>query len=364
MASAFLSAGDEVSLLTSFPRDRFPGLPKGTVRSILWPEALFRFGKLIARESWGDQSKMKAFGKAMAARVALDPADLFIGWSSFALETLRQQNFTQSILVRDSAHVAFQTEVLKTEYERFGFAYPDRSICESRETLEYELADRILVPSKFAAMTFFKNGISEKKIQIIPLGVNSSLFHPPTEITSRLPLKLVYFGTLSIQKGVQHLLEATRRFSESEIELELIGSLTPEIGQMLGGFPHAKVRPAMKQGELAARLREKDVCILPTLHDGFGQVVPQAMASGLVTITTDHCGAADFIQPERNGFIVKAGDATPIEQLVARLVSDLPLVTRMRRAASVESASLSWARYADRIVWNGGTNYSSARQKR
>src|SRR5262249_15146029 len=50
-----------------------------------------------------------------------------------------------------------------------------------------------------------------------------------------------------------------------------------------------------------------DVLVFPTLSDGFGMVLTEAMAHGLPVITTDQAGAADLVTPD-NGLVVAAAD--------------------------------------------------------
>lgn len=73
---------------------------------------------------------------------------------------------------------------------------------------------------------------------------------------------------------------------------------------------------AMPQADLAARVREADIFILPSLEDGLALTVVEALASGLPAITTPNTGASDLIQPGVNGEIVPIRDPQAIAAAV------------------------------------------------
>ena len=62
-----------------------------------------------------------------------------------------------------------------------------------------------------------------------------------------------------------------------------------------------------------------DCFILPTLYEPFGNVVLEAMASGIGVITTPSCGGADIITPSVNGYIADALDIDSLAQAVTKL---------------------------------------------
>ena len=76
-------------------------------------------------------------------------------------------------------------------------------------------------------------GFPPEKVHVLRLGVDTSLFSPAKDYEFKRPLKIVYFGYLSIRKGVHYLLEATKKFSPQELELHLIGSVEREFKPIL-----------------------------------------------------------------------------------------------------------------------------------
>jgi glycosyltransferase involved in cell wall biosynthesis len=349
MTRALIDSGNDVTLYTTYPGSRFPNVPSSHIQSCLVAESVFRLGRIVGRENEGDLLKMKWFGKWWGKRLDTSKTDIIIGWSSFSENAFLKAPGALKVLVRDSAHILFQTEQLGREYEKRGLTFPDRRLTAEREMREYELADYILLPSEFARRTFLERGFPAEKLKTIHLGVDTSLFKAKIPDRSTGPLRVVYFGTLSLQKGIPYLFEATKNFSQSELELTVIGPVDAELKKMLADFSHVKYRAPMEHAMLSELVREQDVFVLPSLHDGFGLVVPQALASGLVAIVSDHVGAQELVKDESNGYVIPAGSSDAIREKLAFLAKNRERLVEMRRAAAESSRYADWDLYAKEL---------------
>jgi glycosyltransferase involved in cell wall biosynthesis len=87
------------------------------------------------------------------------------------------------------------------------------------------------------------------------------------------------------------------------------------------------------------------ILCVPSRHDGWGLVVPEGLAAGLPTISTDRTGAAlDLIKPRHNGWLVRAGDADELSRAMiqaATLNEDEWSAMSRRARASVADHSLA-----------------------
>ena len=350
MYEALVRLGYSAHVLTSLPKNRF-SLPHKAIQNCIWPEVIFRIARNIGLESSGDALKMKYFGRFLSNTLSKLKPDLFIGWSSFSLESFQKRSAKTHILMRDSAHINFQYQLLSEEYEKFGFSFPNRKICLQRELEEYSLADRIWVLSEFAKKTFIDQGVKAEKMGVLPLGVDLDRFYPADPSSEPLPLKIIYFGSLSFRKGIQYLLEGTKSFSPKQIELKLIGAVEPDFKSTLSKYTHFSYQKALTQSELAIEIRKHHVFVFPTLEDGFGQTLIQAMASGLVPITTTHCGSADFTSIDKGGRRLEPRSSSQIQAKLEMLLScSSDDIQEMRSQAILEARELTWSRYERQLA--------------
>jgi glycosyltransferase involved in cell wall biosynthesis len=335
-----------VHLWTSLPHSRFPALPSQRVHSILWPEVIYRAAKRLGFENHGDLAKIYSFSRQLAKQLTKSKGcDVFVGWSSFSLETLRLGKYRHTAVFRDSCHIRTQIELLEKEYEKFSLRLPNRKWVIEREEEEYERAGTVFVLSNFARQSFIERGFSPEKVRVIRLGADTSRFVIHHREKPVSPLKVVYFGSLSIRKGFHYLLDAVNALGPSQISLTAIGSIE-------GDFPKKKLTavpfqhiPALPQAQLAASLGRFDVFVMPTLEDGFGQTLCQAMAAGLVPITTSACGAAEQIQAGINGIVVEPGSTSALIEALENFCRTPSKITQMRANLIGSRTSLGWGSY-------------------
>ncbi len=347
MARGLLRAGLGVELFTSFPRNRFPDLPPAHVHPHIFPEFVFRLLTRLGLENMGDIFKIKFLGRQVVRtqrRLTPEP-DAIVAWSSFGLESFKAHPHAVKITVRDSAHIQEQMEWFAKEFEKLGVPFPNRAEVVDRELQEYERADHILVCSDFIRKTFLDRGVPAHKLHKISLGVNTSLFTPKPSYTLRPPLQVIYFGTISVYKGVLYLLDATKDIPESQLSLTLVGHVSPNFRRFVDRYSHVKISPPLPHPELVKVLKRMDVFVMPSLQDGFGGVVPQAMATGLVSIVSDHCGSHELIENGKNGFVIPCGEAKAIREKLLMLIENPSLVESIGRSAALSTLGNDWNFY-------------------
>lgn len=341
LCESFSRHGADARLISTFPRSRLRGNGlKG--KSYLGPEIFYQIASSLGLPNLGDHLKMVWFGSRLKGYLQNFTPDIFVGWSSFSLEALKQRPARLHILIRDSTHIDFQYALLKEEYQRFGLTLSKRDFCRTREVKEYEIADRVWVLSEFAKRTFVESGMDPKKLTVIRLGVRPGNFLPPTEKSVRLcPLKVIYFGSLNLRKGVQYLLEATQNLRG--VELTLIGSVEPSFENILKNYSHYRWLPPMPHAELARELGKYHIAVFPTLEDGFGQTLPEGLACGLVPIVTTSCGASELLTNRH--WLVPPRDSQAIRHRL-EMYLDNPDSILCERDLAIQSAGLySWDNY-------------------
>jgi len=256
------------------------------------------------------------------------------------------------------AHHRFHRAVQREEHERdpeFAETWPtlDDWPADYEEQIDREIqvADRILVGSSYARDSFIREGINSTKLVVAPYGVDLDIFTPgpPRVPDPARAFNAIFVGQLSQRKGLSYLLKAYRQFRKPDSRLTLVGNAVGasaplrRYADLYRQVPH-QTRPA-----LAAMYREADVFVFPTLLEGMGLVVLEAMACGLPVITTAN-GPGDIVRDGVDGFVVPPRDADAICDRLERLYRDPDLRAEMGRNASARAREFDWAAYARRAL--------------
>ncbi len=249
-----------------------------------------------------------------------------------------------------TTHIRYQQATLNAEHTRWSVD-PIRWDAGSTANIEqeYEESDLIVVPSRFAYNTFVDRGVPAHKLAFVPYGVDSDVYRPVPKADD--VFRILFVGTLSIRKGFPYLLEAVGGLDWRGAELTLRGSETPESKRLLGAY-RGTIPISMVPPQPRARLKElysnASVLVLPSIEDGFGLVIGQALACGTPVIATTATGGPDVIEDGKNGLIVPPRDSRALQDALTRLREDAGLLAAMRLEARrrVEQAR-GWGRYGD-----------------
>lgn len=360
-------------LMTTYPRaaaHRFlpPGVALETAPSL---ELLRRISGKIPAFPAPDAFIARRFA-AFAARHLPEDSEILVSWSSATLEAMEpaHRNGARVVLERGSTHIAHQRDVLTAEYQRLGLAPPviDPRIV-AREEAEYEQADAIALPTRFAAETFRKRGFAADKLLVNPYGVALDRFQPSPPGVGRP--RILFAGRVGPRKGVPHLIEAFRPLA-GDAELHLVGSLEAGMASWLAkeDLKGVALRGAVPGHAMAREFAAAQIFCLPSLEEGMALVLPQAMAAGLAIVATPESGAGDLIEDGREGRLVPAGDAGALGDALAGLVGDAETRGAMGAAARARVADgFTWDDYGTRAVTlyakllaTGRAAHSSSRQ--
>lgn len=281
--------------------------------------------------------------------------DIFIGWSGMSLRALnaskRQGKIT--MLERGSSHILHQNSILKEEYSRFGIDFSIDNRVIEKELKEYESCHYISIPSSFVKKSFIEQGVSPEKLVVNPYGA-SGYFLYQNERTER-PFRVLYLGSLTIQKGLIYLFEALSQLniSQKQYEVWFIGHVAEEMKDTIkkynqynwhfhGHVPHY---------ELPELINQCDIGVLPSLQDGFGMVIPQMLGCGVPVIASTNTGGADIIREGETGFIVPVRSTEAIAEKIMFLYKNPECLAAMKAAAAASVRNgFTWDDYGERYV--------------
>lgn len=218
------------------------------------------------------------------------------------------------------------------------------------EEAEMELASHIVVASSFTLSTYVEHGVPTKKISINPYGVDTQFFKPlKKEKIAGDPVRFVFVGLVDARKGIPFLLESWSKIVSPAVELTLIGPITSGIEKLINTYyPSVIVKGKLAFNELKEILPGYDVMIFPSFFEGFGLVIPEAMASGLPVITTSATCGPDIIEHGKEGFVIDPGDEDQIKKAIDYFITQPGNLYKMGEMARAKAEQFSWDAYGDK----------------
>ena len=271
------------------------------------------------------------------------------------LRLIRRAKREGAIVIAEpvNQHPHGQNEILREEAERLGLKVRRRlHAIQENQIEEAALADFLLAPSRIVRDSFVQRGYEQTKTAVLSYGVDLNSFHPLVNgRESNGTFRVICVAQVSLRKGQLYLLEAWKRLKLRDAELLLIGTISYDMNSIMhqydGLFRHIQFVP---NHELHNYYGRSSVLVLPSLEDGFGYVVAEAMACGLPVITTANTGATDVIRDGKEGFVIPIRSPEAIAQRLELLYRNKPLREEMAGAALTKArGELSWAKYARRL---------------
>jgi glycosyltransferase involved in cell wall biosynthesis len=190
-----------------------------------------------------------------------------------------------------------------------------------------------------------------KPCQLMQRGVDTTLFTPARRTRPRDSETLVlgYVGRLSVEKNVALLVRAARELEAigvNNVRFRIIGHGSEE-AMLRRELPNADFPGVLRGEALAAAYADMDLFLFPSHTDTFGNVVLEALASGVPAIVVPSGGPRFIVSHGENGLI--AHDSG-FANAVASLARDRALLARMSRAARAHALTCSWDAVFDSVL--------------
>lgn len=339
------------------------GLPDDRVRRSpgwdLLRVATRRLGVDEAKTDRVWERMMLAFDRGVADRLG-PPVDMVYGFEQGCRATFVRAGELGMFRVLDMAapHFALVEPLLAAEAETVPALQtpyveamkPRLPLRNERKTAEFELASLIIANSSFTARSLEGTGVDMDKVRVVPRAAPE--IDPGWRLVARTRPPLVLFaGSVSIRKGAHLLLDAWRMLNATQgAELLLAGQwLLPEAWRR--SLPAGvRVVPWLTRAELRDAYQRATVLVLPSLFDGFGLVVTEALAHGLPVITTHSTGAADLIEDGRNGWVIETGNVAALAERIQHCIDHPAELDAMREAAEQSAARRPWSVFRSELI--------------
>lgn len=293
-------------------------------------------------------------------RAAPPEVDAVYAYEDGALETFRAAEDTgrRKLYELPIAHWRTVHAILAGERERHpAWAGTIRALQDRPEKLfakdaELTAADLVVVASSFARQSVEAAFGGRVKVVVVPYGAPALHVARPARRAPDAPLKILFAGHLDARKGLPDLIAALEMLDvpwtatlAGRCPEHPPGVLRAFLGRenvgFLGHVPHRT---------LMSHMTTAHAFVLPSLVEGFGLVLAEAMAAGLVVVTTPHTAGPDLIADGRDGFIVPVRDPAAIAARLTLLHDDEPGRLGMATAALRAAAAAPWRAYEDTVA--------------
>lgn len=223
----------------------------------------------------------------------------------------------------------------------------------------HQSMERVFVPSQSTKETLIKHRIHQD-VEIWSRGVDYTFYSPfkrKNDVRTRYQIQekylLLYVGRIAPEKDIHIVLETFQALPEQikrETHLLLVGDgpLLKEIREH--NHPQITFTGFLEGEELAEIYASADLFLFPSPTETFGNVVLEALASGVPVIGADSGGVKHLIQHKKNGFLCTPQDTHAFVQAVVHVLTDLDLHRTMSREARKYALGLSWEHIFQRLI--------------
>ena len=350
LANTLLPYASAIEIFSSAPRRFFKTL-NDSVQTRLVPCPMSIAGRAL---HWNPPSLGRAsmvfFDHSVAA--LMGSPELYFGWATMCLQSARaaKRRGAQFVLDRACPHCDFQQSLIERESEKVGAAFSRQpEWFRQRQLDEYELADAILVPSGYTAQSF-PDRLQPKLVKVPLSGRCSYPEHLNLQRSETFTVGVV--GGHPLRKGYLYLLKAWERLALPNARLLLrSGSfsgypLLEEMVKRVNGVELVNVLP-----DIAEFYRRCDVFVLPSVDDGFGMALVEAMAHGCACVTTTNTGASELLTHGCDALIVEPANEDQLADCILRLYESEELRQTLALAGRKTADSIrSSPKYADGIA--------------
>ncbi|MBO6793741.1 MAG: glycosyltransferase family 4 protein [Balneolaceae bacterium] len=187
----------------------------------------------------------------------------------------------------------------------------------------------IYCPTSKFAVSLYRDvyAIDDKPFDVVPNGIPDEFINLEVDQKSPSKNRIIFFGRLSKEKGVETLLDAATLIPESINELVFIGR----------GELASKVDAAHQEGPLTGKIQRLDwlsiseliieiqrstLAVLPSFEESFGNAIVEAMACGVPVISTNAGSIPEIVDANQNGILVNPGDPKALSEQIKLLIQD------------------------------------------
>ena len=222
--------------------------------------------------------------------------------------------------------------------------------------------DAVIAVTALEKQKLISLGSPRQRTYLIPNGVEECHFREsdPKEFLDKYGIDrdyVLFLGRLAKTKGLEFILSALRLVRDERSDLLFV--IAGEGGEYQSFLRRVATELGLSTnviftGSLSAEMKMKafsgcQLFVLPSIYEGFGMVILEAMAHGKPVIATRSGDPANLIEDGESGFHTDFGDCNDFASKLTRIIEDEKLSKRMGSKGMEIAKNYLWSDIADRI---------------
>lgn len=223
-----------------------------------------------------------------------------------------------------------------------------------KKTIEH--ADKVIVPDEEVKKEL-SNYISSSKIEKINYGVDLSIYRKYTYEVDENNYDIVFAGSAIERKGVKYLLEAIpgikKHFPDVKLHLRTAGYKIGEYKKIIKEFGIAEnvvFHGRLELNEYLELLSKSRMLCLPTLSEGYGWTILDALCLGVPVVTTTECRCNELFKIGKIGLQVKPGASEKLADAISKLFDDFELCKKFSENGLRKREKFDYAKVIPKYV--------------
>lgn len=208
---------------------------------------------------------------------------------------------------------------------------------------------RTMVPTHQMLQRLEQDGF--RGLSVLARGVDGRLFSPEKRSAklreswgaSEEDPVVIYVGRMAAEKNLGLAVQAFLKIQERvpNAKFVLVGD-GPEKDPLRAKYPHFQYAGSRRDEELAAHYASADLFIFPSTTETFGNVITEAMASGLVVLSYDYAAARQYIRDGANGYVARFNDADDLLGRALTVMGQRERWPAVRTATRETALTITW----------------------
>lgn len=213
-----------------------------------------------------------------------------------------------------------------------------------------------LAPTKAVAKKLELTGY--KNVSIMARGVDATQFNPSKRSedlrkswgANHEDLIVIHVGRLAKEKNIYLVLDAFRAIEQQHPTAKLVfvgdGPLREDLAKRC---PQAIFAGSQQGQALAKHYASADLFIFPSITETFGNVVPEALASGLCLVAYDYAAASEIVEHGTHGLLVPFNQSAALIQTALNVSNNPAMLNQCKEKALISIENIRWNTVIDEL---------------